>query len=140
MRCETEGPSQTFPLSLGLGPGPSLPGPDPDQLALKLRQPSQHRQHQPTVRGGGIGPGVGQRAEPRPLVGNSPKGVQEIEGRAGQPVEPRDQYDITGRELIKQASKLGAVGFSPARHLAEHFDCTCGGQSVDLGVDALAVR
>jgi len=51
-----------------------------DQVTLELRQPSKDRQHQSSVRRGGVGPSVRQRPEPRTSRRHSVEGVQQVSG------------------------------------------------------------
>ncbi len=46
---------------------PALARPCADQLALELGQPGEHREHEPAMGRGGVGPGVQQRAKRGPL-------------------------------------------------------------------------
>jgi hypothetical protein len=41
----------------------SLPRPAPNQFTLELSKAAQDRKHQPTVRGGGIGPQIPERSK-----------------------------------------------------------------------------
>ena len=81
---ELEGPAKA--LSLCLGAAAPLAGAGLDQFVLEFRHPAQHAQHEPAMRGGGVGPHVGEGSEPRPTVGNGFERVQKIEGGACQSV------------------------------------------------------
>jgi hypothetical protein len=88
----------------------------------------------------GIRNSLGEGAESGPLVGNGFQGVQQVEGRAGQPVESRHSHHVARGKRVEQPPKLGAVGLRPARHFLKHLDCSGGGQGRDLRLHALAVR
>ncbi len=62
--------------TLGLGPLAALAGAHPDKVALELRQPVEHRQHQAVVRRHGVGLCVAERAEAGSLAGDRRDGVQ----------------------------------------------------------------
>jgi class 3 adenylate cyclase len=52
-----------------LRPAAALSGAGADKVAFYVRQPAEHRNHQPSGAGAGIGPRLGQRAELRPRMG-----------------------------------------------------------------------
>ena len=56
------------------GAGAAFARPRADQLALELGQPAQHGQHQPPVRGRGVGPCVAEGSEPGLAVGDRRRG------------------------------------------------------------------
>ena len=76
MAGELELPAEPYPS--GLGSLPAFVSPGPDQLPLELSEAAEDRQHQPAVRGGGIGPGIGQGPEPRPSLPNGIEDVEEV--------------------------------------------------------------
>ncbi len=49
-----------------------------DELALKLRQPSKHRQHQPPMRRGRVHPSIRQRPEARSRLANRIEHIEQI--------------------------------------------------------------
>jgi hypothetical protein len=51
-----------------LGSLPTFPGASADQLAFELGETAKHREHQPAMRCGGVGPGVMEGAEGGPLA------------------------------------------------------------------------
>src|SRR4051794_20075639 len=50
------------------GPCPPLAGACADELALELGEAAQHGEHQAAMRGRGVGPGIAEGAEARPLA------------------------------------------------------------------------
>ena len=93
-----------------LGPFAALAGPGADQFALKLREPTKDRQHQPAVRCRGVGPAIGQRFETGSSLGDGVEDVEQVAGRAGQTIQPRyDQY-VALVEPFEQLAKLSPVG------------------------------
>jgi hypothetical protein len=50
----------------------------PDQFPLKLGQPAEDREHQSTVWGCGIGPGIGQGFKASPSPGDRVEDIEEI--------------------------------------------------------------
>jgi hypothetical protein len=122
------------------GPLAALAGARPDKVALELRQPAQHRQHQAAVRRRGVGPCVAERAQAGSLAGDRRDGVQQVAGRAGEAVEPRHHQHVAGVELSEQAAELRPVGLGSARHFAEHLARPMPPQRRDLRCHALSVR
>ncbi len=88
---------------------PPLPRPRPDQFAFKLRQSSQHGQHQTTVRRRRVSPSVSERFEACPFFPDRPQQVQEIARGPRQTIEPRDDQYVALREKSHQPSQLFAV-------------------------------
>src|SRR5262249_28780448 len=72
-------------MSASTWPGPT----EGSQAALELRQTAQDGEHQPAVRRGGIGPAVMQALERRALVADLMQDVEQIAGRARQPIARR---------------------------------------------------
>ena len=56
-----------------------------DQIALELRQPTKHGQHQGAVRRGGVGPRVAERSETLFSIGDRRKCVQQVARRSRRP-------------------------------------------------------
>jgi len=73
------------------------------------------------------------------LAGDRRQGVQQVAGRAGQPVESRHGHHVARGERVEQPAKLGAVGLHPARHFPKHLHASGGGELPRLRVNALAV-
>jgi len=107
---------------------------------LCLAGPVEHGQHQATVGGRGVRPGVARGAETGPTVGDRGEGVQLVAGRARQPVEPGHHQHVAGGELVERAAKPAAVGLRPARQLAEHLLAPGLGELAQLRCNALTVR
>jgi hypothetical protein len=61
----------------GFGAFPTFAGATTDQFPLKLGEAAQDRQHQPTVRRGGVRPGVPQGLESGSLVGDDTDQIEE---------------------------------------------------------------
>ena len=123
-----------------LGAGAAFAGAGADQIALELRQAAEHGQHKAAVRRRGVGPCVAERTESGLLAGDRRERVEKIAGRARQPVEPRHHQHVAGAERVERPAKLRPVGLGSARHFAEHFFGSGGGQRCNLRLDALAVR
>src|SRR4051812_38401813 len=98
------------PHAVCLGPRASFTRPCADQLTLELRKTSQYRQHQPSVRGGSVGPGIIQRPKARTLPPDLVQHIQEIAGRAGQAVEARNEQDVTALETGDRFPELRTIG------------------------------
>lgn len=123
----------------GLGARTALARAGADQLALELCKARQHRQHEPTVRGGGVGPGVAERAEHGALLGDAAEDVEQVPCRARQPVEPGHQHHVAGREGREASVKLRTLALSSRDLLAEHTDCARSLQLGQLRVERLPV-
>ncbi len=89
----------------GHGSRPAFTCPRADKIAFKLRQPAQHGQHQPPVRGRCVGPCVAQGSEPGLAVGDRRQRIQQVAGRAGQPVKPRHHHHVARREPVEQPAQ-----------------------------------
>src|SRR5438045_4145218 len=79
--------STAEPYAAGFRPCPPLASSRTDQFALELGEPAQDGQHQATMRGGGIRPGIAERTETGTFAGDCRERVQKIAGRARQTVE-----------------------------------------------------
>jgi hypothetical protein len=121
------------------GPCSAFAGARPDQIALELRQPAKHGQHQAAVRCRGVGPCVAKGFETGVLGGDRRERVQQVAGGSRQPVEPRHRQHVAGVEHVEQPAKLCAVGLRAARHFAEHLFASGLGELAHLSVNALAV-
>jgi hypothetical protein len=75
--------------SLRRGTLPALASAGLDELALELSQAAKNRQHQPSVRRGGIRPGIGQRLEASASLGDHVEDVQKVTRGSRQAVEVR---------------------------------------------------
>jgi hypothetical protein len=64
-----------------------------------LGQSAEYGQHQSAMRCCGIGPRVAERTKASFFAGNRCQRVQQIAGRAGQPVEPHDHQHVAALEL-----------------------------------------
>lgn len=126
--------------ALRLGSGPSLACPRPDQLALELGQARQHRQHEPAVRRGGVGPWVAQAAEHGALLGQGAQHVEEVPRAPRQPVQPRDHHHVAVLDVLEELGELRPVRLRPRSRLAEHAHGPCRVELLDLGRERLAVR
>ena len=92
-------------LNLGLRPNRTpraiarfrpLIGTRSDQLSLELGEAAKNGQHKSAVRGGGVGPGIGDRAEARALLRNGGDHVQQVARAAGRPIKPRHKHTSPG--------------------------------------------
>src|SRR5262249_14571672 len=81
-------------------------GPGADQLALKLGQAAEDGEHQLAMRRGGVGPGALERPEASSSLRQLVEHVEQVPGRARQPVEAGDDEDS------------GPADDDPARSLA----------------------
>jgi hypothetical protein len=91
-----------------------LPGAAPDQVALKLSQAAQDGQHEASVRGRGVSPGIPQRFEPSALVSNSAEDIQEIPRRSSQPIKACHHQHIALVQRRYKPGELLAVGSGTA--------------------------
>jgi hypothetical protein len=57
----------------------------------------------------GVCPGVSQRFEPRPLLGDRPQQIEKVACGSRQSIEPGNNEDVTLCEYRHQARKLFAV-------------------------------
>ena len=97
------------------GPRPAFACARADQVALELRQPSEHSEHQPPMRRRGVGPCVTKRAETGLAARNRCPRVQQVAGGSRQPVEPRHHQHVTRLEGGNRLVKLRPVGFGKQR-------------------------
>src|SRR5258706_12510790 len=74
----------------------ALASPGADQFALELGQAAKHREHQSTVRARCVGPGVLEALKPGTPLGERRNDVEQVSGRARQPVEPGDKQHVAG--------------------------------------------
>src|SRR5882724_6109963 len=95
--------------------GASLAGTGADQLTLKLSQAAEDGEHQASVRGRGVCPGIAQRCEPGACGGDGGKRVEQVAGAAGESVQPRHHQHVSGCEPGKPLAELRTVGVGSAR-------------------------
>jgi hypothetical protein len=74
--------------------------------------------------------------EARALGGDRRQCLQEVAGRAGQPVEARHWQHVALSKLAEDATQLGAVGPRAADLLAVDFGTTFGAELLELSVEA----
>lgn len=129
------GPDPAFP-----GPAQALAGPGPDQLALELREAAEDRHHEAAVRGGGIGPRVGERPEAGAAFGDLLEDVQQVAGRARQAVEACHHQHVAGGEAADRALEAGSVATRAARGLLDDLGAAGRRQRFDLCGEGLVVR
>lgn len=123
-----------------LRPGPAFARAGKDQLALELGQAAQHRQQQPPVWRGRVGPGFGKRQKTRLPGGDRRNCVQQVARGAGQTVEPRHHHHIAGQQAVDKAAQLRPVRLSPTGNFPEHLLAAGGPQLASLRLHALTVR
>jgi hypothetical protein len=63
-----------------------------------------------------VGPYVGEGSKAGFLAGDRREAIQQITGRARQPVEPRHHHHIAGADLGQQPAKLRPVGLAASRN------------------------
>ena len=137
MRGQLEAPPELD--APGLRPLAALARAGADQLPLELGKPREHRQHQPTMRGGGVCPGVPERAEGGPALGDGAQGVEQVAGGARQASEPRDQHKVAWSESSKEPPQLLAITARAARLLLEDPLRAFGRELGKLGIEGLPV-
>src|SRR3712207_8315032 len=81
----------------------------PDQLTLELGQAGEHREHEAAVGRGRVRPGIVEGTEAGSLLGNSCERVQQITGRASQPIQAGDEHDVSRCEGTHEEGALGGV-------------------------------
>jgi hypothetical protein len=116
MRGELRRPAEADPALLG--PHHSFAAAASDQLTLELGKTSKHRDDQPTVGVGGVGPGVAQGAKARTALGDRVEQVKQVTCASRQPVEARDRQHIPRLQLVDDLEQLGALRLRPGYLLA----------------------
>jgi hypothetical protein len=111
VRCQLRPVSKPYPSSLR--PLAPLASPGADELTLELRKSPEDYQHRPPIGGRRISPGIVQRPEPSPLLGDFVEDGEEIACRAGQAVEPGDEEHVIRPEGSDRPLKLRAVSPAP---------------------------
>jgi hypothetical protein len=96
-----------------------------DQAALELGQTAQDGEHQPAVRRGGIGPAVVQALERRTLVADLMQDVEQIAGRARQPIEPHDHERVAIIECRERPAQHRAIRMRARQLLGKRPACPC---------------
>jgi hypothetical protein len=107
-RCQGRGAAHV--LSLGLGAAPAFGGAGADQIALDVGEASEYREHQAPGAGAGISPRLGQGSELRLGVRDALDDGEQVEGAAGEAVNPRHRHHVAGGELAEHPVKLAPVG------------------------------
>jgi hypothetical protein len=77
---------------------PAFAGARSYQIAFEFRKAAEHRQHQPSVRGRGVGPCVAERSEPGFAIGDRAEGVE----------KPRNA--TPGSRAMREGRNRDAVG------------------------------
>ena len=111
-----------------------------DQVPLKLGEPCEDRQQQPTVRGGGVAPGVGKRAKRGAGFAEQVEGAQQVKARARQAVEPCDDDGVAWLHGGQQARQLRSVGTRSRGLLAVNLGGARGAQLLVLQCQILIAR
>ena len=78
MAAELELPTKAYPS--GLRSLSAFVGSRTDQLPLEFSKAAKHGQHQPAVRGCGVGPRISQRSETRASLPHRIEDVEEVPG------------------------------------------------------------
>lgn len=110
------------------------------QLALELCQAAEDSEHQAAVRGRCIGPCVMQRPEAGFPASDRRESVEQVAGRARQPIEPGHHQHVAGFELLEHTTQLRTVGLCTLGHFAEHLAGSDGRQLGNLRLHAMTVR
>jgi hypothetical protein len=94
----------------GLGAAPAFGGAGADQVALDIGEASENRQHQAASAGASVGPRFRQLPEFRLRVDDALDDAEEIEGAAGEPINPGDRHHVAGGQLpsIRLSSRRSA--------------------------------
>jgi len=103
-------------LSLGLGAAPALGGAGADQIALHIGEASKDGEHQAPGASAGVGPRFRQGSKLRLGVHDALDDAEQVEGAAGEAVNPCHRHHVAGGQLAEHPVKLASVG-SRARHL-----------------------
>ena len=98
------------PYTARLGAHPALGGAGADQVALDIGQPAEHGDHQAAGRCRRIGPWLGERAELCLAIHDRLHDGKQVEGRAGKPIDARDQYGVAGIESGERCSARAGPG------------------------------
>src|SRR5271154_3883650 len=107
MKRELELPPEPNPSRLSsLAP---FVGPGIDQLPFKLRKSAQHSQHQSTMRGCGVGPGVSQQSKSGASPRHAIEHVEQIASRASQPIKASDEENIASASFVRSTITNSAL-------------------------------
>jgi len=69
----------------------------------------EYRQHHAAGRRGRIGPGLGERAQARLGLSDQFSDVEQIAGRARQPIETVHNDHVAAAQMIEQPGQFGTV-------------------------------
>jgi len=97
-------------LSLGLGAGSALCCAGADQVTFHVGEASEYGQHQAPGAGAGVSPRLSQRSELRLGVHDPLDDAEQVEGAAGQAVNPSHRHHVAGDKPVEHAKKFGSVG------------------------------
>jgi hypothetical protein len=126
-------------LAACLGAASPLRCPGTDQIAFHVGQPAKHGNHQSPGAGGGVGPRLGQRPELSPRVHNTFDDGEQVEGRAGQAIDPRHRHHVARGQPLQKPEQLPPIGLRPARLLAVDPGASVGPQLLKLRIERLAI-
>jgi hypothetical protein len=120
--CQLQRTPKSHPT--GLRALAAVIGTSPDQLALELSEATKHGQHQTAVRGRGVCLGVLKRLEAGASLGDGIKDIEEIPGRARQPVEPRHHISLSCKRHT-HCRPIFRTFTAPIERSARAWSCTC---------------
>ena len=95
--------------SASLGALPAVIGASLDQVPLKRGKACQHGDQQLALRCRGIAPGIGQRLELGAPLCQRVQDIQQVPGRAGQPIKASNDEQVAGLDPLQDLCQLDAV-------------------------------
>src|SRR5262249_30855126 len=122
-----------------LGALAALTGASADQFTFELGKAAEDSEHQPAVRGRGVGPAVLQRLEAGAALADLGEHVEQVARGSRQPIEPRDDQHVAVLELPDRLRQLGPVGLGARNLFFEHLGAAGGHELGVLAREILAV-
>jgi hypothetical protein len=85
-----------------------------DQGPLEISHASEHGQYHAPGRRRGIGPRLGERAQSLAGFLHPLGDLQQVAGKAGEPVQARDCHHVADAQVVEQPPQFGPVALCPA--------------------------
>ena len=118
---------------------PPLRCPGADQIALYVGQSAKYGDHQSPDAGDGGGPRLGQGSELSTRVHDLHDDSEQVEGGAGQAVDPHDRHHVAGGQTFQKPEQLPPICLRAAGFLAIDSDTPARLQLLKLSVERLPI-
>jgi hypothetical protein len=114
-------------------------GPGQDQRSFELSKATEYREHEPTMRRGGISPSIGERSKASTGLRYCVQDVEKVTSASRQAVKASDQKNVASRKGSYRLGQLATISDSAADLLAEEPLSASRSQRSLLSIQGLSV-